>query len=102
MKLTIDEYDECIKNGLVATEYMHAPRDITEITDEYYGGGHPVFSVFGEECFLGNTYAECRDFSTAQVDETDCKIYDIDANEWRDGQKQAIQHAMSMYKAGAV
>lgn len=74
-----------------------------QITDAEYAdaltlGFKPYWhklSGFAEACYNMNRYTEIKNCLTADVDESDCKEWDIDADDWREAQKHAIELAMA-------
>lgn len=78
MKLTAEQYADATAKGFKA--YWHN------------------LDGFAEACFDTNVYDDLKDCKTATADETDMAGWEIDADEWRDAQIEAIELAMAHYE----
>ena len=52
---------------------------------------------FAEACFDMNSAESLMDFDTAEPDSADMNSWEMDADEWRDGQREALEAAMADY-----
>lgn len=79
MKLTKNQYDTLIAQGLKANE-------------------HVELTAFAESCYDSNAYSEISDFKTAEADEHDLQYWEMSEQDWRDGQQAALEYAMYIYE----
>lgn len=56
-----------------------------------------TLSGFAEACFNMNSADELMDFATADADATDMREWDINVDEWRAAQREALEFAMFNY-----
>lgn len=82
MELTTASYEAALALGL---------------KPQFHYGDCNALSPFGAACFNDNSFSDLRDFQTATPDKTDMKNWNLDVQEWRDAQQEAIEHAMAYY-----
>lgn len=78
MELTAEQYKDATARGFKA--YWHK------------------LSGFAEACFDTNVYDDLKDCKTAEPDDSDMSGWEIDAEEWRDAQAEAIELAMAHFE----
>lgn len=83
MKLNTEQYNTLKNTGLNA---------------EYYGSDDSPMIPFGEACYNDNCADDLINYKTAEPDNADMENWGIDEQEWRNGQKEALQLAMWFYE----